>query len=47
MKVFKARYGKGLWNSYVNFSADLSCGDFTELDIGNVSTPEDDDDDDE
>lgn len=47
MKVFKARYGKGLWNSYVNFAADLSCGDFTELDIGNVSTPEDDDDDDE
>jgi hypothetical protein len=41
MKVFKARYGKGLWGSYVNFEADLSHGSFTELDVGSVQSPED------
>jgi hypothetical protein len=52
MKVFKARYGKGLWGSYVNFDADLSHGNFKELDIGSVQAQQqqqddDDDDDDE
>lgn len=47
IKVFKARYGKGLWGSYVNFGADLSCGDFTELDIGSVAPPQQDDDNDD
>ena len=47
MKVFKARYGKGLWNSWVNYGADLSCGDFQELDIGSVAPPQQDDDDDD
>lgn len=47
MKVFKARYGKGLWGSWVNFGADLSCGDFQELDIGSVAPPQQDSDDDD
>lgn len=46
-KIFKARYGKGLWGGYINFDADLSCGDFVELDIGSVQRNDNNDDDDE
>jgi hypothetical protein len=46
MKIFKSRYGRGLWGSYVNFQADLSCGHFEELDIGSVNSPDQDDEDD-
>lgn len=50
MRLFKARYGKGLWEGYINFDADLSQGHFIELDIGSVqannnNTNDDDDDD--
>ena len=49
-KIFKSRFGRGLWNSYVNFDVDLRFGEFTELDIGQVRPPPpkdgDDDDDD-
>ena len=50
MKIFKSRYGKGLWGSYVNFGADLSHGFFEELNLGSVQSQQDDggdDDDDE
>lgn len=36
VKIFKSRFGAGLWGSYINYDADLSCGDFKELDIGSV-----------
>lgn len=36
-KIFKSRYGKGLWGSYINFDVNLAYGDFKELDIGNVN----------
>ena len=51
MENFKSRFGKGLWGSYINYNADLSCGFFEELEIGNVqennNNNDDDDDDDE
>lgn len=39
-KIFKARYGKGLWGGYINFNADLRFGDFTEIDIGSIRPPQ-------
>ena len=47
MKVFKSRYGKGLFGTYVNFDADLSHGYFEELDIGSVQQAQQQDDDDD
>jgi hypothetical protein len=47
MRIFAARYGRALHNSYVNFRADLSCGDFEEIDIGNVASSQQDDNDDD
>lgn len=47
MKIFKARYGKGLREGYVNYDADLSCGDFKELDIGSVRPPQTDEEEDD
>ena len=50
MENFKSRFGKGLWGSYINYNADLSCGFFEELEIGHVTPPQqdsNDDDDDE
>ena len=51
VKIFKARFGSALWGSYINYNADLSCGDFQELDIGQVRPPQnnnaDSDDDDD
>jgi len=49
VKIFKSRYGRGLWGSYINFNADLRFGEFVELDIGSVqqnSNNNDDGDDD-
>jgi replicative DNA helicase len=43
-KIFKSRYGRGLWGSYINFNADLSFGEFTELDIGSVRPQQNNDD---
>lgn len=45
VKVFAARYGAGLPGGYINFDADLSCGQFKELDVGNVRKPQKEDDD--
>lgn len=36
-KIFKARYGRGTPNSYINFNVDLSCGNFRELALGTVN----------
>lgn len=47
VKVFAARYGQALPGGYINFDADLSCGQFTELDIGNTRPPQDNNDDDD
>jgi len=50
VRIFAARYGRALNNAYINFQADLSCGDFEELDIGSVAPPQqqtNNDDDDE
>lgn len=52
VKIFKSRYGRGLWGSYINFNADLRFGEFTEIDIATVRPPQpqqqaDDDDEDE
>ena len=50
VKIFKARFGRGLWGSHINFNADLRFGEFTEIDIGSVRPPpqnDDNDDDDE
>ena len=33
-KIFKSRYDRGLWGSYINFNADLRFGDFIEIDVG-------------
>jgi replicative DNA helicase len=38
-KIFKSRFGRGLWNSYINFDVDLRFGEFTELDVGQVRPP--------
>ena len=35
-KIFKSRYGRGLWGSYINFDADLRFGEFTEINLGQV-----------
>ena len=49
-KIFKSRFGRGLWGSHINFDANLAYGEFIELDIGNLNrpppqqqTPDDDD----
>ena len=54
VKIFKSRYGRGLWGSYINYNADLRFGEFTEIDIGSVRPQQpqqqqdgDEDDDDE
>ena len=47
VRIFGARYGRALHDGYINFDADLSCGNFQELEIGSVRPPEDDDDDDD
>jgi len=47
MENFKSRFGKGLWGSYINYNADLSCGHFEELNIGSVQVAQDDDEDDD
>jgi len=39
-KIFKSRYGRGLWGSYINFNVNLSFGEFVELDIGSVQPPQ-------
>lgn len=38
-KIFKARYGRGLWGGHVNFNVNLAYGDFHELDIGTLNPP--------
>lgn len=38
-KIFKSRYGKGLWGSHINFDVNLAYGEFIELDIGNTNPP--------
>ena len=45
MRVFAARYGRALHDGYINFDADLSCGNFQELGIGNMREPDDEADD--
>lgn len=40
VKIFKSRYGRGLWGSYINFNADLRFGEFTEIDIASVRPPQ-------
>lgn len=39
-KIFKSRYGRGLWNSYINFDVDLRFGEFIERDLGQVRAPQ-------
>ncbi len=39
VKIFKSRFGRGLWGSYINFNADLRFGEFTEIDIGATRPP--------
>jgi replicative DNA helicase len=46
-KIFKSRYGRGLWGGYINFNADLRFGEFTELDLGSVRPPETDEEEDD
>jgi replicative DNA helicase len=45
MRIFKARYGMGLWDGHINFDADLSCGDFQEIALGNLQSNNESDDD--
>jgi len=47
MRIFASRYGKSLHGGYINFDVDLSCGNFQELDIGNVRPPQEDNNDDD
>ena len=37
MRVFMSRFGPGTPNAYINLGADLSCGQFNELNIGTVN----------
>lgn len=46
-RIFKSRYGRGLWGSYINFDADLRYGEFTEIDIGSVRQEEQENEDDD
>lgn len=39
-KIFKSRYGRGLWGSYINFDVDLRFGEFIERDLGQVKSPD-------
>jgi len=34
VRIWKARFGKGLWGHYINYNVNLSYGEFIELDIG-------------
>jgi replicative DNA helicase len=36
-RIFKARYGRGTPNAYINFDVDLSFGEFRELAVGTVN----------
>ena len=47
MKLFKQRSGPGAHEGYVNFDADLSCGDFEDLGMGSTQTRQQADDDSE
>ena len=39
-RIFKSRYGRGLWGSHINFEANLAYGEFVELDIGSLEQPQ-------